>query len=477
MPKLHNPATISSEFKISREALSCAGAIDATLSTDTLLFIDPVLLRESAHKEISEDAYRAYEDHFLRIIKLLRASQKKGDVAWKAAARQFKFSEVSWTCLGYGKTTEGSGFGPELTAATLETANQIVKLDVDDVDLFLVLALFEDGVGPDRISDMTTNIIFDQLVQFTQRVSKELNLPQTKWSFRSKPLHLPKNPLSENPLLLVPNDIVRKLPIACDWSDISRVVNHNDDLRDRVNTQVGSIFARMSRHEKSLLKKAALRSKEAFETMLDVIKEVHPKPYDFKSDPDGEDFWKSIIDSVAKEHPLPMGEHAKHKIEIEEAGEIVSKIISQFRDLIENKGLWKEMWSDDGQPRKEKAAQRLFFAIAYSYCKANNLDLTPEADAGNGPVDFKVSQGFANKIVVEIKLSTGTVVHGYEKQLEIYKAGEDTDKGVFLVVDVGGLGNKLSEIEKIRSERLASKQNASAIWHVDAQKKKSASKR
>ena len=90
--------------------------------------------------------------------------------------------------------------------------------------------------------------------------------------------------------------------------------------------------------------------------------------------------------------------------------------------MVENKGLWKELWDENGKPRKEKASQRLFFAVAYSYCKANNIDLTPEADSGNGPVDFKLSQGFDSKLVVEVKLSTnGRLVHGYEKQLEIYK--------------------------------------------------------
>lgn len=40
----------------------------------------------------------------------------------------------------------------------------------------------------------------------------------------------------------------------------------------------------------------------------------------------------------------------------------------------------------------EKAAQHLFFTMAYSYFKANNLDVTSEADAGNGPVDIKFPQ-------------------------------------------------------------------------------------
>jgi hypothetical protein len=112
---------------------------------------------------------------------------------------------------------------------------------------------------------------------------------------------------------------------------------------------------------------------------------------------------------------------------------IVVEILKQFQDQVENKGQWKQLW-DNEKPREESNAQRLFYTIAYNYCMANNIDLTPEANAGNGPVDFKLSHGFETKVVVELKLSTnGRLVHGYEKQLEIYKQADDTDEGILLL--------------------------------------------
>ncbi|TON44481.1 hypothetical protein CGH57_21710, partial [Vibrio parahaemolyticus] len=101
-----------------------------------------------------------------------------------------------------------------------------------------------------------------------------------------------------------------------------------------------------------------------------------------------------------------LSKFANKKLTLDDVDDLVGEILNQFLDLVENKGLWKELWCEDNKPRKEKAAQRLLFAVAYSYCKANNLDLSPEADSGNGPVDFKLSQGFDSKVVVEIKLST-----------------------------------------------------------------------
>jgi hypothetical protein len=115
--------------------------------------------------------------------------------------------------------------------------------------------------------------------------------------------------------------------------------------------------------------------------------------------------------------------------------------------------------------------------VAYSYCKANNLDVTPEADAGNGPVDFKFSSGFNTRVLVEIKLSTNSLLHGYEKQLEIYKKADDTDHGIYLVVDVGGIGQKYAEVQRSRLAAIERGETTSKIFLVDGNRRASASKR
>ncbi|MBV5349814.1 hypothetical protein JZU71_01240, partial [bacterium] len=65
------------------------------------------------------------------------------------------------------------------------------------------------------------------------------------------------------------------------------------------------------------------------------------------------------------------------------------------------------------------------FGIASSYCIANDLDISPESDAGRGPVDFKFSNGSKGKVLVEIKLtSNNQLQHGFESQLPIYMKAE-----------------------------------------------------
>ncbi|EIL4716494.1 hypothetical protein LLW60_004495, partial [Salmonella enterica] len=212
-----------------------------------------------------------------------------------------------------------------------------------------------------------------------------------------------------------------------------------------------------------------------FEDLLELIKEVEKEPYDFKADKNGELFWSRLVSSIDKKYPFNLSKFNK-KLTLDEVENLVDEILTQFKDLIENKGLWKEMWADDKKPRKEKAAQRLLFAVAYSYCKANNLDISPEADSGNGPVDFKVSQGFEQKVLVEVKLSSnGKLLHGYEKQLEIYRNGDDTDRAFFVIVDIGHLGEKYQKVQQARIAAENEGLRASKIIHIDAQQKDSAS--
>jgi len=56
MGKIKNLAIISSEFGMDVAVLDKLGVVNVLLNTDTLVFIDPLLLEDSAHKEISEGA-------------------------------------------------------------------------------------------------------------------------------------------------------------------------------------------------------------------------------------------------------------------------------------------------------------------------------------------------------------------------------------------------------------------------------------
>lgn len=480
MAKINKPITFSMQFPESEAIFNSLGAIDIILNADTPLFIDPLLIPKSKSKIWSEKAFNSYNNFFKRAIKLLSAVKQRNskDIAWRTLNKDFLFHEINYTCLGYGGG-KGSGWGPELVNRTLNTAKDIVDLGVEDVDLFMALALFEEGIGPDRISDMVTNIIYDQILEYTIDIVEKLNIPTERFELKDQVVQLIRNPYSKNPIFFVPMDVVRDLPIANDWSEISDVVRKNEQLRKRINENVGHIWATMTKKDKAEFKSSALQDKESFDDVLNLIRKLKDaQAYDFIQDPNGDIFWLQILKNIANQYPLNLKNFSNGIQNREQLLDVVNEIIDQFKLLIEDNGLWKELWTEDGEPRKEKACQRLLFAVALSYCKANNLDLSPEVDSGNGPVDFKISQGFNFKVIVEIKLSTNPkVIHGYEKQLEIYKTAEQSEEGIFILIDIGGLREKFKRLQEVRREFVTSYNKASQIVLIDGNPKLSASKR
>lgn len=484
MAKFSSPILFSEQFTVDLAELDRLDVLNPTLNVDTNLFIDPLLLEHSAHTEMSEGARRTYEEHFGTVIRLLMASKKAGDAAWKAAERLLRFPEVKGTCLGYGaESVSGSGSGAEATASYIATARDIVTLGVDDPDLFVAMSLFEEDVGPDRISDMTTNVILPNLLDFNERVLKELKIKTERHTIllkngKSYTANLPTNPCIKRkptPIILVPRDILRDLPMASDWEGIGEVAAKNAAHRQQVSEQLGDIWKRKSKEAKAELKSWALQTGGNFEVLLDILHGAKPKSYDFLTDPKGELTWRrlagNLVDAIRKT------KIEEKRLDLSAVQKIVELIIEEFRFLIEDRRFSEELYSAEGKPRPERSAQRLFFAVAYAFCKAHDLDLTPEADTGNGPVDFKVASGFRGRVLVEIKLSTNNkVINGYTKQLETYKTAEETQVGYYVVIDVGMMGEKDVKLLGLKNVAAGKGEKTSEIVFISGHRKSSASK-
>jgi hypothetical protein len=476
MAKISNPIRFSTHFKIDPTVLTAAGVLNPTLNVDTPLFIDPLLLKHSAHPEIASYAVKTYDAHFTTVIALLKGCKVHGDAPWRAASKRMSFPEIKWTCLGYGANSVfGTGSGP-----SVRTAKEIIDLGVEDPELFAAMALFEEGFGPDSISDMTTNVILADLLDFNARILPGLGVPTANVSIRlangnTFKAMLPVNPYANSePIILVPFDILRDLPIGRDWASIAANAAYNAELRDKVNDQIASLWKKKTLRDKSTFKTWALSGRSQFETVLEMINGVNPRPYDIVGDPKGELLWRDLQDIIAARDPLKIAKPAK--LDLEGVCGVVETIIGQFRHLIEERRYSEDLYYND-EPKPEAAAQKLFFIVAYNYCKANDLEIIPEAETGRGPVDFKISSGFQGRVLVEIKLSTNNkVVAGFTRQLEAYKSGEETLKGYYVVIDVGGMGKKAENLIKERNAAQARGEKTSPIEFIDGGRKLSASK-
>lgn len=475
MATIRSPLLFSTHFGIPAEEMDRAGFIDPFINVDTQLFIDPVLLDKSTHDKIRVDAYAAFCRHFENFVRLLSISEKEGDAAWRSASVLLDLREPPENGLGYGGSRRAGSSRPEEVRLTImRTASDIIRLGSKDPEMISLMGFFEENVGPDTISDFTTRVIVNQLGEMTQNFC-EANGVATE-SFEDVYYRLPTfmdiNG-KKTSAVLVPKDIVRELPMANDWSDIDAAAAANARIRDRVNALLATIAKPTAAERKAALRRAVTESADQFDTFLNAIKDFAAH-YDPNKDALGYYQLKEIIRTgaagfkIEKQFDLSAG--------IDAISGVVRETIDLFKHHVEKGNLWEQLWVD-GTPKRERASQLIYYAMADCFCIANNIDISPEANMGGGPVDFKFSQGYHARVLVEMKRSMGTVRHGYEKQLEHYKGAARTFHGFFVVIDYGDLGDKLEQIQKIRRERLAAGELASEIIIIDATRKESSSKR
>ena len=472
---LVHPVLFSKHFKVAASALNAAKLLDPILNSDTKLFIDPLLIAKSQNALIKREGRKALQGGFEDVIGLLAISVTEGDVAWKGAYKALSLDERSETSLGYGAAgTSGSSRPPKLRNGILRTAKEILTLGEKNPNMIPLMGLFEEGVGPDTLSDMATNFLLPVLCKITETFCNSNGVVTRPFGDRYNNCSLPENPYQPGkPVVLVPRDVLRDLPLAADWSDVNRVVMEIHELREAVNRMFGNIAKATVSEKKLAIRKAAFSSPRLLKKLIEAVS-LASESYDEKADLDGYYQFRNVLSADPKRFIGLIKNPA-----VANAATLngtVHEIIAQFKNMVENNNLWELLWHGSTQ-RHERASQLLFFAVATVLCGINNVDISPETNSGGGPVDFKFSTGFNQRLLVEIKLSTGSVVHGYKTQLEIYKDAALTRAGIFVVIDVGRMGKKLRTIQKAKADAEARGELASEIIVIDAKRRASASKR
>ena len=294
------PQYFSDYFGIEREKLDELGVFDPILNYDTKAFVNPLLLEQS-HCPIMRNSYHIFESFFVDIISLLKASKQENDKAWRTAKSKLKFPEYQETCLGYGKTTKGSGSRTKLNTGILRSAQEIIKLSVENPRMFLLLPLLESDMGSDRISDMTQTIIDKSIVDYTVNIMQKLGLEGTKQiskiDFDKSYSHsLLENPFSSKVVKFIPKDIICFGVIQNDFGKIvDQSFELNTAIRETVDNKLGQAFFTKNKAERKEEIFSLLRQDPHFfiEIMQFWQDQNSETVYDIDKDPKGLHRWLS----------------------------------------------------------------------------------------------------------------------------------------------------------------------------------------
>lgn len=476
---------ISEIYKIKSEDLESQGVFDCFVDVDSPLHVDPHLLSSSKATELSSARPR-FDKYFQDTVAIIKSDLAEDSTRFKSrVVRRLTFPEQPLTFLGYsGEGKPGRGIGPETAARLADTSYAIVKRGFESAVLFELLGLLEDGVGADQISDMTIQIILPELCIFSRRVAANLFLDLIEVKDLGK---LPLNPHSKQPVLFFPKDILRNLPTANDWSGVDYVCEYNTEVRTKVNQIIGDNYREATTSNKDIklserkknLKDVVLQYPEVIRDLAQKYQRKPAKPYDFETDPAGAHTWSTFGPQSVAQFGSQVSIQSISSLE--DVMKLVLELCNRFKDHCENKGYWKNFYYPVSPGRTklhhEAYMQRAFYSLAYEICKVNGLDISPEVDAGSGPVDFKFSIGIAIRVLVELKKSSSSsFVKNYQNQLSAYAGANDTDKVIFLILRTKDSTANIDTVTELRRKAESEGKLAPSLVVVDIRHQESASK-
>lgn len=463
------PISFTDKFKIQKNLLKASSTFDPIIDLDTKFFIDPALIELCKESEFL-NARKKISDFFSSIILLIKNCKVKGDIFWEKAYKMLSFKEITGTCLGYSnESTDGNAIGRKLREDIIFTIKKIVDTGEDAPELFELLGVFQERIGCDRISDLITFILRENILQYTHRVVSNLGIKTETITFEKKNYQVVVNPYNHKPLLLLPEILLSPLPIAKSFEDIDYVCTENQRVRDEINKYIDTDNSK--KFTKSDILTMMIENKDFRDAFISAYKSALREAFDFHKSQSGEYVWYLTSQEYVEKYPLKLSNDVKTVDDIEN---ITKSICAQFKKLVENNGLNKLLY-DDKKPKYESAAQLLFLGIADTYCKANDIDLSPETNKGRGAIDFKLSRGYNKKVLVEVKLtSNNQLEHGFDIQLPIYMAQEETQRAIYLIIDTGHT-NKVENFIKKYNELDSETKNKIIYIVVDGTLKPSAS--
>jgi len=455
---------------------------DAVLNVDSNLCVDPFLIYQEDTPFWSGAHAHILEFFAMTFDCIRRAKGDRTSLPWRMAKNLMLFPEPAEFCLGVAASSPlGSGSGPGLQKEMLESISAALGHGMENVPHMEYLAILAGGIGYDRISDMTCNILKSYFIRYTQEICRKHRIPMSRvlvqnarWSSEhyywvDARVDLPINPTITKkilPVLLTPEAFLRDIPVATEEKFWNYALDASE-LRDRFNFDISRNTPRFERA------RVARQNIEMVDRYFEALEHSRHDAYDLKQDPRRklEPGTKNVLTADFPKVPLPASQ--------DQVPAFVASLIENFAYCIENKGTWRTLWYK-GESREEKMVQWLFYAMVVMYCRQNNVAITPESDAGRGPVDFTFAQGWRERALLELKLVRNTAFwDGLIKQTPTYAKAEEISTAFFVgIAYTDGEMSTASQSMIQRAAAIVSEEIGIEVKPlvIDARRKPSASK-
>lgn len=480
---IRNAITLNEHLGISADELTESGLLNTILGTDTNLFIDPKLLRDTEIPEFI-GAMDDIEQYFSDLLAV--NAQAKYPLARNKAISMIAIREPVGLSIGYGNSRNSGTSIPRIVAINaLRAITELVAIGIEDEKVMEMLGLYIKGFGSDSISDLIAHIIYPRLCAFTETRSNRLSLNTYEYDRRGKIYNLPKQPNSGRPIILLPLSILSDLPLATSWEEIAAAASQNAATRAQFRTMIGSSISKYEKRIKSdpdLL----IKSKDNIQLLMSVYDEAKKKSYDVVRDGKG---YIRLANHAAKVRSGSPPEAVYLKTPSEMLNYIKSQIIERYRTDIEQMGANELLYKQTSkghvlydEPLHEQAAQTLFHILASHLTSNTDILTVRESKVGKASVDFFLASHPSNKILVEIKKSDNNgLLAGFDNQLKRYVEVEHAAGAIYLVVliDHNNQSNRKSQLNQLKTlyaDKIEKKQNCPELIIINGLEATSPSK-
>jgi len=436
-------------FEVAPEVLDEYGAFNVSLINDLPLFIDPFLLFNSDKAE-----YQSLHDSMIRYLRFLRDKAIVGATTPALIRAWYTFPELKQTWLGFSQVgNAGRGLGRDFAFSLHRNLHTVFSSFGDEKitqgSHIEKLALIKDGIGRDKISDFTTNLIKDYLLRYTEQFAKahlppdrigRFAVPKVRFNYDTETWQAGLFVLPcwrDDFVVLTPKDMLTRDEI---WINKSDMIGQYDQIvdalpNDQLRAQLNNYLARILPD-----KPTAAEKRDAITLTIRQYPEFLEYYIRYKEEQGDEAV------SVSEQRVA-----WSHRLFVDQARALASRLLQYsgfydlggdtlaearqraefLKDVVENKGGWRLFYVNSEPVRRERDLHILYRLTWF----ATPSDISREVNNGRGPADFKISRGSIDKSIIEFKLASNPQLRrNLKKLVEIYKKASDADKGLKVIV-------------------------------------------